>query len=202
MSPCEVYVSACVKMASPLSTFSPRSASYLRGRPISGNVQDLAFDRVSAAWDNLRFWGYDEPSTDYSLRIIDIIDSSLWRGRCGASAARAAYRAENDPFRKRLRARRCLLQLHDGPYLRAAVRSDQQRGLRLQGDRSLQKSLCAGPEIAGYRRTPGGDVLEGTADSRCRSGSPGNPEARPGQRAIAAAPGSNLLAKSRRRQLE
>src|SRR5205814_2053476 len=91
MSPCEVYVSACVKMASPLSTFSRQSASYLRGRPSSGNVQDLAFDRVSAAWDNLRFWGYDEPSTDYSLRIID---RRLWRGRRGA---RAADRAENGP---------------------------------------------------------------------------------------------------------
>src|SRR5437667_927658 len=165
MSPCEVYVSACVKMASPLSTFSPRSASYLRGRPISGNVQDFAFDRVSAAWDNLRFWGYNEPSTDYSLRIIG---RRLWRGRRGARAARAAYRAENRPFRKRLRARRCLLQLHDGPYLRAAVRSDQQRGLRHQSDRSLQKSLYAGPEIAGHRRAAGGDVLEGPAHSRCR----------------------------------
>src|SRR2546430_14585037 len=118
MSPCEVYVSACVKMASPLSTFPPRSASYLWGRPISGNVQDLAFDRVSAAWDNLRFWGYDEPSTDYSLRIIN---RRLWRGRRGASAARAADRAENGPFPKRLRARRRLLQLHNGPHLRTAV---------------------------------------------------------------------------------
>src|SRR5437762_10351811 len=118
MSPCEVYVSACVKMASPLSTFSPRSASYLRGRPISGNVQDLAFDRVSAAWDNLRFWGYNEPSTDYSLRIID---RRLRCGCHGASGARAAYRAEKCFSRKRLRARRCLLQLHDGPHLRAAV---------------------------------------------------------------------------------
>src|SRR5437879_12795852 len=139
MLPCEVYVSACVKMASPLSTFSRRSASYLRGRPISGNVEDLAFDRVSAAWDNLRFWGYDEPSTDYSLRIIDR------RLRCGcpcASAARAAYRAENGPFRKRLRARRGLLQLHDGPYLRAAVRSDQQRS----------EERRVGKECRGWRR--------------------------------------------------
>jgi hypothetical protein len=34
------------------------------GHPSSGNVFFLAFDRVSAAWDNLGFWGYDEPSTD------------------------------------------------------------------------------------------------------------------------------------------
>ena len=106
------------KLSQLVSTFFLRSASYLWGRSSSGNVQDFAFDRVSAAWDNLSFWGYDEPSTDYSLRIID---RSLWRGRCGASAARAADRAEIGPFPKRLRARRCLLQFHDGPHLRAAV---------------------------------------------------------------------------------
>src|SRR5437879_11684155 len=157
MSPCEVYVSACVKMASPLSTFSRQSASYLRGRPSSGNVQDLAFDRVSAAWDNLSFWGYDEPSTDYSLRIID---RHLRRGCRSASSSRAAYPAENRRFPKRLRACRCLLQLHPGPYLRTEVRSDQQRGLRQQSDRSLQKSVCTGSEITGYRRTHGGVVIE------------------------------------------
>jgi len=47
----------------------------------------FGFDRVSAAWDNLGFWGYDEPSTDYSRRSID----GRFGFHChGASAARAA----------------------------------------------------------------------------------------------------------------
>jgi hypothetical protein len=47
-----------------LSTFFRSSASYLWQRPSPRNVLHLAFDRVSAAWDNLCFWGYDELSTD------------------------------------------------------------------------------------------------------------------------------------------
>src|SRR5882762_2099036 len=71
---------------------------------------------------------------------------------------------------------------------------EQQRGIRHQGDRGVQESVCARSQIAGHRRTAGGDVLEGAADSRCGNRSPGNPETRPGQRAIAAASGSDLSA--------
>jgi hypothetical protein len=42
------------------STFLAVSASYKRGHPSSGNGLFFAFDRLSAAWDNFSFWGYDE----------------------------------------------------------------------------------------------------------------------------------------------
>jgi hypothetical protein len=52
------------------STFVAVPASYERGHPSSGNGFFFAFDRISAAWDNLSFWGYDEPSTDYPSRSV------------------------------------------------------------------------------------------------------------------------------------
>src|SRR5438309_9041191 len=66
------------------STFFRLTASYLWVHPSCGNVLYLVFDGVSAAWDNLSFWGYDEPSEDYHRRNVDA------RRRCGCHGADAA----------------------------------------------------------------------------------------------------------------
>src|SRR5467141_1381563 len=103
--PLEVFLEA-LNWSQPLSTFFRQPASYLWGRPSSRNVLHLAFDRVSVAWDNLGFWGYDETSTDYSRRSID---RCFGFGCHGTSATRATYRPENRTLRKRLVPRRSLL---------------------------------------------------------------------------------------------
>ena len=64
----------------------PRGRILVGGHPSSRNVLHLGFDRVSAAWDNLSFWGYDELSTDYSCSGID---GCRRRGGHGAGASGA-----------------------------------------------------------------------------------------------------------------
>src|SRR5260370_35372618 len=124
-------------MSSPFfpSTFPHMSAS--DGKQALETPCAFTFDRVPAAWDTFLFWGYDDTSTVYPHYHFDRHSKRGCRGagaeeprarevgRAIPRATGAICRPEERLLRKGVRTGRGLLQLHDGPHLRAAVRGDQ-----------------------------------------------------------------------------
>jgi len=70
------------EMGRAYSTFLRRPASYMWGRRALETSSILAFDPRFGAWDNLRFLGLREPSTDSLAVVLTGVSASMpWRKR-------------------------------------------------------------------------------------------------------------------------
>jgi len=100
---------------------------------------------------------------------------------------------------ERLLARRGLLQLHDRPYLRTAIRGDQQREYATKSIEAYKKRMRWTPNRKSLGERLAEMYWKSAADSRCGHGSPGNLNATR-TTCIAAIAGANLFTELGRRQ--